>query len=59
MLELSDCKINLEHKFAPEERSSPMHEEYIQKIIELLPKCKDLSLLDLIYQLLKKRSERS
>lgn len=33
-----------------------MREEYIKKITELLEKCNDLSLLDLIFQLLKKRS---
>lgn len=32
-----------------------MKEEYIQKIIEILPKCNDESLLDLIFQLLKKQ----
>lgn len=32
-----------------------MKEEYTQKIRELIEKCDDLSLLDLIYQLLKKR----
>ena len=31
-----------------------MQEEYIEKIIDLLQKCEDLSLLDLIYQLLQK-----
>lgn len=36
-----------------------MSEEYIKEIIELLPQCEDLSLLDLIYQLLKKRVEAS
>lgn len=33
-----------------------MHEEYTEKITELLKKCNDPSLLDLIYQLLKKRT---
>jgi hypothetical protein len=33
-----------------------MKEQYVQKITELLEKCNDLPLLDLIYQLLKKRS---
>lgn len=33
-----------------------MKEEYIQAITELLKECNDLSLLDLIYQLLKKQS---
>ena len=32
-----------------------MKEEYTQEITELLKKCNDLSLLDLIYQLLKKQ----
>lgn len=36
-----------------------MKEEYIQAIIELLKKCNDPSLLDLIFQLLKKRSTQS
>lgn len=31
-----------------------MKEEYIEQIIKLLPACNDPSLLDLIYQLLKK-----
>ena len=31
---------------------------YIKEITELLPKCEDAALLDLIYQLLKKRSEQ-
>ena len=31
-----------------------MKEEYIQAITELLKECNDLSLLDLIFQLLKK-----
>lgn len=31
-----------------------MKEDYIKAIIELLQKCQDDSLLDLIYQLLKK-----
>lgn len=30
---------------------------YIKKIIELVKKCEDLGLLDLIYQLLKKSQE--
>ena len=33
-----------------------MKEEYIKAIVGLLEKCNDISLLDLIYQLLKKRS---
>ena len=48
---------------APNERMIPMSavdkvlkEEYIKEIFELLKKCNDPSLLDLIYQLLKKRS---
>lgn len=36
-----------------------MKEEYIKKIAELLQKCDDLPLLDLIYQLLKKHSAQS
>ena len=36
-----------------------MKEEYISKITELLPNCNDLSLLDLIYQLLKKQSAQT
>jgi hypothetical protein len=34
-----------------------MQEEYTKKIIDLLSKCEDLSLLDLIYQLLQKCQE--
>ena len=33
-----------------------MKEEYIQQIVELLQQCNDISLLDLIHQLLKKHS---
>ncbi len=33
-----------------------MKEEYIQTITELLKQCNDISLLDLIFQLLKKHS---
>lgn len=33
-----------------------MQEEYIAKIIEQLQKCNDISLLDFIFQLLKKHS---
>ena len=33
-----------------------MKEEYIQEIIELLKGCNDISLIDLIFQLLKKHS---
>lgn len=36
-----------------------MKEEYIQAITELLKKCDDPSLLDLIYQLLAKRVARA
>ena len=36
-----------------------MKEEYTEKIIEQLPNCNDLSMLDLIYQLLKKHSAQS
>lgn len=36
-----------------------MKEEYIQAITELLKKCNDLSILDLIYQLLKKHSAQT
>ena len=32
-----------------------MKDEYINEIIKLLPNCNDLSLLDLIYQLLQKQ----
>lgn len=34
-----------------------MREEYIQKIKEQLEKCHDLSLLDLIHQLLQKTQQ--
>ena len=34
-------------------------EEYIEQIKKLLPNCNDISLLDLIYQLLKKHSAQS
>ena len=33
-----------------------MKEEYIEKIVDLLKRCNDLSLLDFIYQLLKKQT---
>lgn len=33
-----------------------MKDEYIQEITELLKNCTDLSLLDLIFQLLKKQA---
>jgi len=36
-----------------------MTEEYIKEIIELLKNCNDASLLDLIYQLLKKHSTQT
>lgn len=36
-----------------------MREEYIPKINELLKDCNDLSLLDLIYQLLNKSVQHS
>ena len=36
-----------------------MKEEYLQKIHELAEKCDDLSLLDLIYQLLNKSVQHS
>jgi hypothetical protein len=36
-----------------------MKEEYVEKITELLPDCNDLSLLDLIFQLLKKHSAQT
>ena len=32
-------------------------EEYVQKINELMTKCSDLSMLDLIYRLLKKSQQ--
>lgn len=35
-----------------------MKEEYVKEITELVKKCDDLSLLDLIFQLLKKRTEQ-
>jgi hypothetical protein len=35
-----------------------MKDEYIQAITELLQKCNDLSILDLIFQLLKKHLEQ-
>jgi len=31
-----------------------MKEQYIEKIVELLEKCNDISLLDLVYKLLNK-----
>ncbi len=34
-----------------------MREEYIQQIVELLDKCNDVSLLDLMFQLLQKCQE--
>ncbi len=34
-----------------------MREEYIQQIVELLHKCNDVSLLDLIFQLLQKSED--
>ena len=34
-----------------------MYEEYIKKITDQLSKCEDISLLDLIYQLLKKSQQ--
>lgn len=36
-----------------------MKDEYINEIIKLLKNCKDLSLLDFIFQLLKKHSAQS
>lgn len=40
---------------APDERRFlNMKEEYIQKIVELLQQCNDMSLIDLIFQLLQK-----
>jgi hypothetical protein len=36
-----------------------MKEGYIEKIINQLPYCDDVSLLDFIFQLLKKRSEQT
>ena len=35
-----------------------MKQEYIKEIIDLLPSCTDVSLLDFIFQLLKKHSEQ-
>lgn len=35
------------------------HKEYIEKIVELLQKCDDISLLDLIFQLLKKHTSQN
>ncbi len=64
MPELSDSTINLnietEQMFAPDERRIivSMIDTYIKEIIELLQKCDDASLLDLIFQLLKKHSEQ-
>ena len=60
--ELSDSTINLnintEQMFAPDERRIIMSliDTYIKEITELLKKCDDAALLDLIFQLLKKRS---
>ena len=46
--------------FAPVyERMTAMKEEYVKEITELLKKCDDLSLLDLIYQLLQKHSAQT
>ena len=58
---LANSKINLniviEQTFCPELKGEPrVEEEYIQAITELLKDCNDISLLDLIYQLLKKHS---
>ena len=36
-----------------------MKEDYIQAITELLKSCNDISILDLIYQLLQKHSTQS
>lgn len=36
-----------------------MKEEYIQAITELLKNCNDISILDLIFQLLKKHLSQS
>jgi len=36
-----------------------MRDEYINEIVKLLKKCNDLSLLDFIFQLLKKRSAQT
>lgn len=60
--EFSDSTINLnidtEQTFASVERRIivSMIDTYIKEITELLKKCDDLKLLDLIYQLLKKRT---
>lgn len=36
-----------------------MREEYVKEIAELVKTCEDLSLLDLIFQLLKKHSAQT
>lgn len=36
-----------------------MKEEYVREITELLKSCNDISILDLIYQLLQKHSTQS
>lgn len=43
-----------EHSFLHYERGfAHMKEEYIKQIVELLHKCNDIPLLDLVYKLLK------
>lgn len=66
MIELSDSTINLniatEHLFCPGiERRIIMSliDTYIKEITELLKKCDDVQMLDLIFQLLKKHSAQS
>ena len=41
-----------EYDIASKERRPQMKEEYISNIVEQLPRCNDISMLDLIYQLL-------
>jgi len=43
-----------EHSFRPRRKEPAMKEEYIQKIVELLERCNDIPLLDLILKLLQK-----
>lgn len=39
------------------ERGVVMREEYVQRIVELLQDCNDISLLDLIFRLLQKSQQ--
>ena len=51
---LYNCLRN-EHKFAPVERRSIMHEEYVKEITALIQLCSDIPTLDLIHQILVKK----